>query len=1118
MKRIYLLLALFISLAPVSLLAQTQGQVFKPASGTRSNGQLVLDPNGDGFVSKASCGLQGFSASGCGDDLLNSEIPFRALRTPITEPLSDLSTGGGGGHTDIVAGIDDSGSMIWSDGTYLYFRIRIKSASTASKGYTFLFNTTGTFGTINSGNPGFQYEVVLQTGGGSAGINVYNYTSVPNNSTASFVYNLNTHFQKAVSGIDIITSQPAYFYTFYVPWSDLASIGFTNSMPFRAVAATITSSNSGINGTVSDVNGINDSSFGSIADAFAAVINAFPPTSGSTLTNSNFPAVLASVPTISSNINTTSTTISGYSTEPNLTGIQLFKDTAENGTFGTSIPTTSFSYNSSTGLWTVGVSASNMIFQDYIRAKATATSKGTSGFSNAKRVSNLVSCNLATPTMSARVNGVQNITVTWTHTSTILANSARVRLYNQTGPNTFVLLNGATEYYISGGSTTGTVSYVTGLTQTQFNNANIVGTVEYQGCTTDYSAVSLGNGQSVTATPVTNANVATINYTAANISVQNTAGSAATLYLYVNNALIATQADVAANATHNFPNPGLSVTNTIYARASLTTGAWLSAPSNVVTAVGNITTSAPTITGSYVAGGTTVSGTSTELPGTNIYVFEGSNQIGTATVNAFGTWTATVTTLQTGWVLTAKAQAPEELLSASSNSVTVLAAAILTPQITTTTITPSLTSVTINVSNTQGVTTVYADGNVLGTVSGGVLTVTGATQLAFIREGVAIYAYNVVSGATSAISNIVTVSKAAPSQISLVASPSSPFAGDITTVYATVTDAFGAPANAGVNVTFTIQSGNGSLIGTTTVATNSFGLATIQYQTFGTVETAVIKGAVGTSYDNTVSITSQTPPSRPNVVTLTPTANATNVALDGTVSVLFDQDIASSSLGSITIRDAQNNIVSGVSGSLSGSGNRLLTIAHANFVNDKTYTVSVPAFSVLNAASQGNAAVTWSFSTPSTAVPHTLTLTGPSSVTAGSTSSNFTVTVVDNANNPVNVAANTTFEITTEESGTATVTSTPVTVTAGSSSATFTYSNTKVGDGTHTITATRTGGDALPGGTSDTHDITVNPAAASQYLVTSSTSSPVAGATVTITAQLADQYGNPVSTSGQTVT
>ncbi|MEN9839384.1 MAG: hypothetical protein RL177_863, partial [Bacteroidota bacterium] len=55
MKRIYLLLALFISLAPVSLLAQTQGQVFKPASGTRSNGQLVLDPNGDGFVSKASC-------------------------------------------------------------------------------------------------------------------------------------------------------------------------------------------------------------------------------------------------------------------------------------------------------------------------------------------------------------------------------------------------------------------------------------------------------------------------------------------------------------------------------------------------------------------------------------------------------------------------------------------------------------------------------------------------------------------------------------------------------------------------------------------------------------------------------------------------------------------------------------------------------------------------------------------------------------------------------------------------------------------------------------------------------------------------------------------------------
>ncbi len=497
MKRFYVLLAILIGLSSVSLFAQTQGEIFKPATGTKSNGQLVLDPNGDGFVSKASCGALGFAAIGCSDDLIHSELPFNAIPTPITEPLSDLNTGGGGGHTDIVAGIDDSGSMIWSDGTYLYFRIRIKSASTASKGYTFLFNTdVGNFGTVTNNNPGFQYEVVLQTGGGSPGVNVFDYTTVANNSTASYVYGLETHFQKAVSGIDIVTNEPAYFYSFYVPWSDLIAIGFDPSDAFRVAAATITSSNSGINGTVSDINGVEDVDFSSSLAALATVINTFPPTSADDVQSGGFPDPLTEAPTISSNINTTSTTISGYSTEPSLTGILLYKDTDQNGSYSTTIPTTSFSYNATSGIWTVGVSSANLIFQDYIRAKATATGKSTSGFSNAKRVSNLVSCNLATPTMSARVNGQQNITVTWTHTSTIAANSARVRLYNQTGPNTFELLNPTATIYISGGSTTGTADYPTLLNQTNFNNANIVGTVEYDGCTTDYSVVSLGNGES----------------------------------------------------------------------------------------------------------------------------------------------------------------------------------------------------------------------------------------------------------------------------------------------------------------------------------------------------------------------------------------------------------------------------------------------------------------------------------------------------------------------------------------------------------------------------------------------------------------------------------------------
>lgn len=74
-----------------------------------------------------------------------------------------------------------------------------------------------------------------------------------------------------------------------------------------------------------------------------------------------------------------------------------------------------------------------------------------------------------------------------------------------------------------------------------------------------------------------------------------------------------------------------------------------------------------------------------------------------------------------------------------------------------------------------------------------------------------------------------------------------------------------------------------------------------------------------------------------------------------------------------------------------------------------------------------------------------------------------------------------------------------------------------------TYTAPTTSGTATISGTLNTATlpnatITLVPGAASQYLVTSSTAAPVAGAEVTITAQLADANSNAVSTSGLTVT
>ncbi len=68
--------------------------------------------------------------------------------------------------------------------------------------------------------------------------------------------------------------------------------------------------------------------------------------------------------------------------------------------------------------------------------------------------------------------------------------------------------------------------------------------------------------------------------------------------------------------------------------------------------------------------------------------------------------------------------------------------------------------------------------------------------------------------------------------------------------------------------------------------------------------------------------------------------------------------------------------------------------------------------------------------------------------------------------------------------------------------------------GSNTLTATSAGLTGSP----VTFSATATPGASTKYLVTSSGYGPIAGTAVTIGAQLADTYGNPVSTSGLVVT
>ena len=110
------------------------------------------------------------------------------------------------------------------------------------------------------------------------------------------------------------------------------------------------------------------------------------------------------------------------------------------------------------------------------------------------------------------------------------------------------------------------------------------------------------------------------------------------------------------------------------------------------------------------------------------------------------------------------------------------------------------------------------------------------------------------------------------------------------------------------------------------------------------------------------------------------------------------------------------------------------------------------------------------------AIPHTITLVGPGSgsVATGSVSGDFTLTVVDSGGDSVVVASDTRFVLTAlDEDLTAVFSSDTVTVVAGSATVDFTYSNSSVGDGVHTIRATRFSGDELPGGILATVDVAV---------------------------------------------
>lgn len=363
------ILILIVFILQLSINAQTPGIILKPAS---AQGQSVLDPNGDGYVSFTT---DGFNSN----DVSESEIPFSLFVN--ADPSGDILSGPTCGWMDIV-GTDASGNygiMIRNDGTNLIFRFRLSGFSNNSKAYSVLLDIDNKFGFTGvnadpnaiTGNAGFEVEVVLRT---NFSVDVYNVDGTTSPLLcASNSYE--TNCQKSMA-LTKACGNPDYFYDFYVPVTQLtaiAGLGITSNTPLRIAATTGMAPKSVIGShSYSDINGPYTGS--NIDLAFISTIAATYPLTLSTLTTTG--VIQRSACPLINQISTGANVISGTTTES--AGTVSVKVYQSNGTTLLGTATGSIS----NGTWSVPLSSFspsvNLTVDQIVKASVIATGKGES--------------------------------------------------------------------------------------------------------------------------------------------------------------------------------------------------------------------------------------------------------------------------------------------------------------------------------------------------------------------------------------------------------------------------------------------------------------------------------------------------------------------------------------------------------------------------------------------------------------------------------------------------------------------------------------------------------------------------------------------------------------------
>ncbi len=394
-----------------------------------------------------------------------------------------------------------------------------------------------------------------------------------------------------------------------------------------------------------------------------------------------------------------------------------------------------------------------------------------------------------------------------------------------------------------------------------------------------------------------------------------------------------------------------------------------------------------------------------------------------------------------------------------------------------------------------------------GVVDGDLVAAGNGQSAVFSGHIVGTASVQAVCGTLSDSSGLVTVNIGPASKLALNAGDGQ--SATVGTSPATapsvlVTDA-GGNLISGVAVTFAVYSGGGSVSGGS-ATTNASGIATVGSWTLGTTAGA-----------NTLRASSGTLSGSPVTIAATGIAGAATKYLvtAGSSSPVAGADVTISA----QLVDHYGNAVStsgvAVAWSKTGSGGTLPagSATDSNGIATVAFTTSTTAgrtYTVTATDGSSRTGASTAFTTTAGPVGKiTANAGGGQAATVGTAvATDPSVLVTDANDNPVS-GVTLTFAVasgggsvsggsaTTNASGIATVGSWTLGTAVGSNSLTATAAGLSIS--AVTFTANGTVG------------------AASQYIVTASSYSPMHGTAVTITAQLADQYGNPVSTSGTTV-